>query len=279
MGRILDVNFWERFWRTAAETVTTRGIRILTILVVYVLARRLFNRLISGMIARIGAKEVVGNSSGVERANRLRTLQGMFLRIADAVLFFVLVIMLLDAMSVNVSGIITTAGISGLAFGFGAQKLVRDVISGLFLILEDQFAVGDYVTIGTTTGVVEELGLRITRLRDDQGRLCILANGDIVSVVNFSRAPLESFIEVGIGIAGDLEKAKGVIAEASDALFRAEGLHLLAVPQFLGVAAYDAAKITLRVSVTAPPRLLPAEQLRVREALYRAFLSAEIPLA
>jgi small conductance mechanosensitive channel len=97
--------------------------------------------------------------------------------------------------------------VAGLAVGFGAQKLVKDVITGFFLLLEDQYAVGDYVTIGTVTGTVEELGMRITRLRDDDGRLYILSNGDIGQVCNMSRGPLAGVLEVAIAASADVGHA------------------------------------------------------------------------
>src|SRR5207244_3586993 len=97
---------------------------------------------------------------------------------------------------------------------------VKDVISGFFLIVEDQFAVGDFVTIGPAIGTVEEIGMRITRLRDESGRLWILSNGDISIVTNHSRAPVESFVEIGIATMADVKKAAQVLNKAGEALFR-----------------------------------------------------------
>jgi len=276
--RALTADFWLDFYRGVFSAVTTRGLLILVILVGYAAARAVLYRIIDAALARLLARQARA-ATGEERASRLRTLQGLAKSVVGYVLLFVLVIMLLDAVGANVAGLLTTAGVGGLAVGFGAQKLVKDVISGFFLIVEDQFVVGDYVTIGAATGVVEELGMRITRIRDDQGRLWVLANGDISTVTNHSRAPVQAFVDVGIAPSADVERARLLIDEAARDLHAGEPGALTAAPRVTGIAGWDAARVTLRVAVSAVPPHLAEEQIRVRSAIHQRLSAEGIPLA
>ena len=101
----------------------------------------------------------------------------------------ILILFALDPSGKTLVPLLSFASVLGLAIGFGAQRLVRDVITGMFILGEDQFDVGDHVTIGTVTGVVESIELRVTRIRDNQGHLYVIANGDITQVSNASRGP------------------------------------------------------------------------------------------
>ncbi len=278
MRQLLTIHFWQTFWEDAIQLAASRCLKIVIILLIYWLARKTLYRVIDAALARLVARQ--GPIEGREdRANRLRTLQGLVKSLVGYVLFFLLIIMLLQALTVDVTGLITTAGVGGIAIGFGAQKLVKDVIAGFFIIIEDQFAVGDYVTIGAATGEVLEIGMRITRLRDDQGRLWILSNGDIAIVTNLSRAPIEAFIEIGVAPGTDMKRAAEVIDSAGEDLMKPEGTRLLYAPKFLGVSGADSIKITLRVVVVANPRVLAAEQLHVREAIIERLLSEDIGIA
>jgi small-conductance mechanosensitive channel len=277
--RIFIREFWQGLWRESdLHALVSTGIKALWILLLYWLAKKILHRLIDEALERL-VKRSARAQQAEAQANRLRTLQTLVQSIASYVLLFVLVITLLQTFSVNVTGLITTAGIGGLAIGFGAQKLVRDVITGFFLIVEDQFSVGDYVTIGSATGVVEELGMRSTRVRDDQGRLWILSNGDITTVTNHSRAPIQAFIEIGIAATAEIDRAQALINAVGEALYAEPGHGLLAPPKVLGVSAFDGAKTTLRIVVVAEPRTLTKEELRVREAIRQQLVQAGIPLA
>lgn len=285
MTGIFTAQFWQTFFQEALQASTSRGLRILVILLLYWALNKALRRFIQVGLSRLVMRQ---EQSGEDRANRLRTLQGLVQSTVGYTLLFVLIIMLLDALGVNVTGILTTAGVGGLAIGFGAQKLVRDVISGFFFIMENQFAVGEYVTIGGgpgtiagsgATGVVTEVGMRITRLRDDQGRLWTIANGDISAVINHSRAPVEATIEIGIATGTNVEKAQDLINQVGEALYRQEGHRLQAPPRSQGIAAFDAVKTTLRVAIVSDPRALAVEQTRVRQAILERLVQEEIPLA
>lgn len=277
MSQILTPAFWQTLYQDALQGAAARGMKILIIVLVYWMARQVLFRVIDLSLSRATLGRARPSEAEEERVNRLRTLQGLVKSIVAYLLTFVLAVMVLDALGVNVSGIIATAGIGGIAIGIGANKLTRDMLSGFFLIVEDQFAVGDYVTIGAASGVVEEMSMRVTRLRDDQGRIWILSNGDISTVINHSRTQVESYVEVGIASSADLHRAAEAINQTGEELLRAESSLLKSAPRALGVSAFDAAKITLRVEVLADPQNLLLAQMRVREAVHLRLRQEGIP--
>lgn len=148
---------------------------------------------------------------------------------------------------------LTTAGVAALAVGFGAQMMVRDVITGFFILLENQYAVGDYVTIGTVSGVVEEIGMRITKLRDDVGKLVIIANGTVSLVINHSRGSLLTSIDISIPIGAPLDKAITAMNEVGEKI-KKDHKDVLSVFKCDGLVAMDAAKLTYRMSGLVSPK-------------------------
>ncbi len=259
-----------------AEPFVVRGIELLALLLSFLVLRWLVTRLVNRAVRAVVAREEAAGDPG--RAARVRTLAGLVRSVLFYALLFAFVVAALGTLDVETTGLLGTAGVVGLAIGFGAQKLVKDVTTGFFLLLEDQYAVGDYVTIGGVTGTVEELGMRITRIRDDDGRLYILSNGDIAQVCNQSRGPVGGTLEVAIAAAADTEKA----ARALDAAFaRASQEMDLAEPaRVAGIAAADAAKTVLRVHFRARATQRPGDvALRLRETARDSLQAAEIPLA
>lgn len=279
MGRIGTTDFWMHLAQRSVDLVLTRGLSVALLIAGYYLARAAMNRMVEVAVRRLDTR--VGTAAlSEERLARIRTLQALVKSVMGYVLLFVLVIMLLDTLGANVSGIVATAGIGGIAIGFGAQRLVRDVISGVFLIVEDQFGVGDYVTIGQATGVVEELGMRTTRIRDEQGRLWILANGDILSVTNYSRSPIEAAADVGIAVASDVAAAKEVLNQALRELYEGKRIPGLAGPPAVtGISGWDAGRITLRIAIPVDPKQATAAQMAVRSTAFHTLREAGVPLA
>ncbi len=123
------------------------------------------------------------------------------------------------------------------------------------------------------------MGMRVTRLLDPSGRVVIISNGDIGTVTNLSRFPVAEFIEIAVAAAADLNKAVTTINATGDAIIAQPDHHLKAAPRVLGITAFSAASITIRVSVISAPLELVAEQIRIRGALHEALAAAEIPLA
>jgi moderate conductance mechanosensitive channel len=152
----------------------------------------------------------------------------------------------------NISGLLASAGVLGLAVGFGAQSLVKDIISGFFIIFEDQFSVGDYVEIGTTMGTVEEIGLRTTKITAYGGEIHILPNGSITQVINYSINNSLAIIDVRIGYEVDINQAETLLEEFLTTLPIGYG-GLIARPTLVGVQDLAVSEIVFRVTAETEP--------------------------
>lgn len=180
-----DTEYWSEVLVRHLEGAVTAATRIIVILVAYFLVRFILLRILAKFAQSILAK--AAKDRLVAREARIKSLQTLLGSTISFVLGFVAVVMILQAAGINIVPVLTTASVAGIAVGFGAQKLVRDWIAGLFILIEDQYGVGDVVTIGAVTGTVEELGMRTTRIRGEDGSLYIIPNGDISQVCNRSR--------------------------------------------------------------------------------------------
>jgi len=165
-------------------------------------------------------------------------------------IYFVAFLLILGEFDISLAPLLAGAGIAGLAIGFGAQSLVKDVISGLFILLEDPFGVGDEVKIGSYKGKVEMIGLRTTRIRSWTGEVHIIPNGQINDVTNYSLH--NSLAVVDVEVEGDvnLERAMAVIGETARQL-RSD--HVVREPEVLGVVAASASSATVRVVAECKP--------------------------
>lgn len=266
---------WERLWATAVETVASTGLRLIVIFVAYWLTHHALFRIVDAALSRvISAADTTRTAE--DRRRRLLTLQTLTHSVIGYVLFFVLALTVLQTLGVNIASILTTAGVAGVAVGLGSQKLVRDVIGGFFIVTEDQFAVGDYVTIGQASGVVEEMGLRTTKLRDDQGRVWMIANGDITVVVNHSRGPLAVTLDIPLPAGADHQRAQEVLNRLGETLAQEQAEMFVEPPSVVGVAAFDAGSVTVRVRMQVPPASARAAEMLVRERARTALIDAGV---
>ncbi|HHV71825.1 MAG TPA: mechanosensitive ion channel family protein [Clostridia bacterium] len=201
------------------------------------------------------------------QANTLKTLLHSLVRY---VFYFIGIIMVLQVFGVKTDSLLAGAGILGLAFSFGAQNLVQDVITGFFLIFEDQFSVGEYVKIADVSGIVEETGLRVTKIRDFGGELHIIPNGLIKQVTNYSRGSLRALVEVGIAYEEDIEKAIKVMEEVSREL-AAERREIVEPPIVHGVTGFGESEIVIRVTARTEPMAKWAIENELRKRIKEAF--------
>lgn len=211
------------------------------------------------------------------RAARLLTLETVSESLLRYTLYFVVLGLLMFSVGLNPASLIATAGVAGVAIGFGAQKLVRDVVTGFLLLLEDQFSVGDLVTIGGNTGVVVETGMRITKLRDDAGRLIILSNGDIVQVINFSKGEYRIGVDLAVSSEADLEAIRDAVKEAGALLSGQDST--VTQPEVRGITAMSASSVTYRIEALAPPSDRTVAEGELRAALRKVLEGREIKLA
>ena len=189
------------------------------------------------------------------REQRARTTGSVLKSLTTAVVASVVAITALDVLAIPVAPLLASAGIVGVALGIGAQSLVKDVISGLLMMVEDQYGVGDVVDLGSASGVVEAVGLRITRLRDDDGTVWYLRNGEVLRVGNHSQGWSRAVVDVGIAHDEDLDRARALLLEAAltladdpvtkDLLMPGD----LTGPQVWGIEEFFAEGVVLRVVV------------------------------
>ena len=179
---------------------------------------------------------------------------------------------MLSTVGLDVRPFLASAGIAGLAIGFGAQNLVRDFLSGIFMLLEDQYGVGDVVDLGEAVGTIETVGLRVTTLRDVSGTLWYCRNGEIVRVGNMSQGYAVAVVDLPVAFGEDIDRACDVAQESVLDAVKSGGLEqdILEQPEMLGVQTVGANGVTLRVTV----KVKPARQWAVQRALHRRVLDA-----
>jgi small conductance mechanosensitive channel len=189
------------------------------------------------------------------------------------------VVMALDHVGVDVGTLIAGAGIVGLAVGFGAQSLVKDLISGFFLLLEDVVRVGDVAQVGEVTGTVEQVGLRMTLVRTFNGQLWYIPNGEIKTVGNFNRGWTRAVVEVPVAYEGDLTHTLRVLKSVGDGYAADHPGDLLETPVAEGVLSFNSSDLTVRLVARVQPNAMwPIERdlrRRVKEAFARE--NIEIP--
>lgn len=197
---------------------------------------------------------------------RLKTLKYLTLSAIRYLLYFLAGTMILQTFNFPITSLIAGAGIFGLAIGFGAQNLVRDVITGFFILLENQFSVGDHVKIGDIEGLVEEIGLRTTTIKSFAGQMHIIPNGEISIVTNFvSTESIRVMFDVGVAYEEDVDHVIAVLDRIC-AEFTEENRHLLVeAPKVLGLQDLGDFAVSIRLLA----RTIPLEQWGVERALKR----------
>ncbi len=165
-------------------------LHILVIVIIAVLAQRLGSRAISKAMNRLAAVDLVHGPGhlAARQKERAKTTGTVLTSTLNAVIWVIALGMILGEFGLNLGPLIASAGVIGIAFGLGAQTIVRDVLAGLFMLIEDQYGVGDRIDVLDVSGVVERVGLRITTVRDDAGTLWYLRNGEILKVGNRSQS-------------------------------------------------------------------------------------------
>ena len=215
---------------------------------------------------------------------RVETLARVFRYTATIVIFIVAGTAILDALGISIAPVLATAGVAGLAIGFGAQSLIKDYFTGFFLLLEDQIRQGDVVEISGKAGMVEEVTLRYVRLRDGDGFVHFIPNGEIKLVSNRTRVFARAVVDVGIGYGVDIEQALQVMREAGQAM-RADAKwasRLAGDVEILGVEKLDSSAVVLRAQLQVVPAIerdnVKREfQKRVKEAFDRRGIEMPFP--
>lgn len=273
---MMDGN-WQGQLATLFEDLVYVGVLVVVWLVAGIVIRWAIGRWFRALLTR--AQLGTGRSDR-EKKQRARTLTGVIRTTVMVTLGVVLIGHGLSTLGVQIMPLIAGAGIAGLAIGFGAQSLVKDVITGLFILIEDQLGIGDVVKIGLITGKVEDFNLRRTVLRDLEGVMHVIPNSQILMVSNFTKGWSGLNLLIGVSHESDLNKAEAVLEKEFEKMMKDPELAALLVdkPELKGVEELSPTAVKLQVSV----RTREGEQWRLRrEMLLRikqAFDKAKIKM-
>ena len=262
--KITSGSFWEKVMDTSIE--------IILILIV------------SWIVVRVG-KKIVKNAFLLRMRSplnhserRQRTIAKLLQSVISYVVYFSAIFAILSKLDIQVAGLLAGAGIVGLAVGFGAQSLVKDVITGFFIIFEDQFGVGDYIKINTAEGTVIEIGLRTTKINGATGEQYIIPNGAIGDVVNYSVNNSKIFVDLQMMTDADFEKAEQIITEYLSTLPEVHQ-ELVAIPVFLGVQNVKGTEVTIRIAAETLPQQQYGVARTIRRDVTQLFEENDIPMA
>ena len=203
-------------------------------------------RLLAILIGRL-LRQVEGVTGSPARAQRARTLGPLLTSIARYLMGFLVVVVILQRIGIDVRTLIVSAGVAGLAIGLGAQSLIRDVVSGFFLLFENLIAVGDVVEVGPHTGVVESVGLRVTKIRKFSGELRIVPNGELSAFGLHSAGWARLVVEISVDYEEDAGRALRVLGEVGRALADAHPATILEPPTAEGILRFGQAEAVLRL--------------------------------
>lgn len=206
------------------------------------------------------------------------TLSGILKSVVKYTVYIIMGISILDTLNIPTQPILATAGLGGIAIGFGAQSLVRDVFTGFFILFEDQYGVGDYVTINGVTGTVDELGLRITRIRSFNGELHIIPNGEIKAVTNASRGSSLAIIDIGIAYESDQEKALEILTEVASVYYENNKDKAAESPEVQGIIRLEEAGVIIRTIIKTQPLMHWNVERELRKLIIDAFKKEKIEI-
>ena len=242
--------------RLAAVLVT-----IAVLLIVYLVLTRFIER-------RLVVRE--GDSAVSPRLLRLRTVSSLLTNVFRWLIGFVVLVVVLRELGVDVQALVVSAGVLGLALGFGAQSLVKDVITGIFLLFEGLIAVGDLVEVDSHQGTVEAIGLRVTKLRAFDGSLHVVPNGQLAAFTNRSRGWARAVVEITLPREVPVEAALGVLKRAGEEWARESDV-ALEDPQTHGVVRFNGAEAVLRLTAKVDSDKRLEAEYELRRRLKQAF--------
>ncbi len=265
---------------------------VVTAIVARWLIRRAIKRLVQQATASAARKERLQESKkaahdtmaladivlATRRQQRAESI-GQLLRSASSLIIYgIATLLILTTLGIDIGPLIASAGVIGVALGFGAQTLVKDYLSGVFLVIEDQYGIGDLVDLGPVIGTVEEVALRVTRLRDQSGVVWYVRNGEILRVANRSQGWTLSTIDLPVAYDEDLERVRELIDAAGQAMDEDPAYDdmLLAAPYYAGVESVSGEAVFVRVlAKSVPDKQIPTTRA-IRERMKAVFDEAGV---
>jgi moderate conductance mechanosensitive channel len=286
--------FSEDWW---ADVLVDNPLKLAGLLLIALLTRYLLHRLIDRGVARAAATEppdrllgsrraarVVLGSTGVyseRRALRAATLGSLLKSIVTVVIGVIVVVMAMEILGYPIGPLIASAGILGVALGFGAQNLVKDFLGGIFMLLEDQYGVGDVIDMGYASGTVEGVGLRVTRMRAIDGTVWYVRNGEVVRVGNSSHGWARAVLDVPVAYGQDSERARALVEQVAAELAADPewSEHVLEAPEVWGVEDVQADAYLLRLVVKTEPLQQWPVARELRERIMRTFTAEGVEIS
>ena len=259
-------------------------LRIVFVLLIAVLIRIAAHRLINRVTARVAQTGASGKSDtvhmlvGERRRQRSKALGSILRNAASVLIFGIAAVTIAGDLGLNLAPVLASAGVLGLAIGFGAQSLVRDFLSGIFMLLEDQYGVGDVIDAGDATGTVEAVSLRVTRLRDVNGVVWHVRNGTINRIGNESQGWARAVVDFPVAYDQELPEVRQTMKDTADQMWQEPRWHdvIMEEPEVWGVESVSSEAIVMRLVA----RTLPLRQWEVarelRERLKNALASASV---
>lgn len=250
------------------EWLIHKPITIIIIIIIGLIARWLIHRAINRTVRKAktgsvknaltrgkGDEKPAQPNIGARRQQRADALGSLMRSITTGIIVAIIVLEVLDQLGIDLAPLIASAGIIGVAFGFGAQSLVKDFISGVFMIMEDQYGVGDWVDLGEASGGIESVGLRVTRLRDVNGTVWYVRNGEVVRVGNMTQNWAYSVLDTTVGYEADIDRVEELIQQIADQMYHAAEYRgvIIQPPEVWGVQSLDKDGVVIRLVLTTAP--------------------------
>ncbi|MBK3937955.1 mechanosensitive ion channel family protein [Staphylococcus haemolyticus] len=263
---------------TKIETYENLAIKI-ALIIIYIIVALIVIAILNKVIEQAFK---IQNRSSKGNKKRSRTLISLVQNVVSYIVWFIVITTILSKFGISVEGIIASAGVVGLAVGFGAQTIVKDIITGFFIIFENQFDVGDYVKInsgGTTVaeGTVKSIGLRSTRINTITGELTILPNGSMGEITNFSITNGFSIVEIPVSVEENLDKVEKRLNKLFTAM-RSKYYLFITDPVVEGIDSLDETKVTFRISAETIPGEGVSGSRILRKEIQRVFVQEGIKL-
>lgn len=276
MGQAVDqaVQFKDKVWNWLTDAdmwanVLFSGLRIIFIFILTRIIIRVVYRIIDRSLERKTSRGLLANT------RRLSTVGELLKNTVTIVCNFIMILIILSEFHFELGPLLASASVLGLAIGFGAQSLVKDVITGFFIILEDQFAVGDVISTGGFKGTVEVIGLRTTKILGSSGEIYIIPNGTIANVTNFSMANALAIVDVPVKIERSLEETLGLIRQALQGI-EERNQNVVAFPNVLGIQSMTTSEYVVRVTAHTLPNMREAAQRQIQSDIKKALEQLEL---
>ncbi|MBY8886525.1 mechanosensitive ion channel family protein [Streptomyces sp. PTM05] len=278
-------NYVQVHWANWVEA----ALRIILILAIAIVLRAMVRRMITQLISRMNrtaesrASAALGGLlvNAERRRQRSEAIGSVLRSVASFLILGTAALTVLSVLQINLAPLLASAGVAGVAVGFGARNLVTDFLSGVFMILEDQYGVGDTIDAGVASGTVIEVGLRVTKLRGDNGEIWYVRNGEVKRIGNLSQGWATAMVDIQVGYGEDLDRAREVITSAAEQMAKEEPWDeaLWEPVQVLGLETVSADSVVIRAQAKTMPGKATGVARELRWRIKRAFDAEGITIA